>query len=591
MADPTLLSNLDQTVVYQAENGTAYGPSDRISIQIPASPTKAFVPSEAYLSLDFQIDTNADISTTKGMFQLNPFTGIHSVIRDCYIYDGAGREVDSVRNYDVFAEASIPWEAGQDELALKSNQEGICYLSRPNTTPVGFDVENQLKSSYAAELYYQPPLLNQNLAAVGEEEQVEYTIQPRTQRFCFPLNTGLFRSNQVFPAGACNGLRIDLLLQNAQKTLGKIFDCESIAGQWTTASNTFTVAAVDSSQNPSVLDLFRRGIGVGSRIVLTVAAGPAYYNVVITNVVQTSTGVQIITGAGGPAADVAVGGIFIETVSPVSLPSWKITNVQLFVRETEIAPEMSEAMKSGATYQFISHYNVPQSMVAGSFNPTINWNVVPVNQCLSLFACPVDEVQSVWGTETFTSEGEGAPAAFTIPLAYQGVGDCFNQSKWLWSLESSAFQSGGQTATDYQWQIGTELEPSQPDRTLMKEVPQYLNYELKNSLASMGRQVYSFKLHSFDNDGDVNSNQAINDTDIGKKDASNVQHVLKRILYHRQFSLALAPTPSLVLSLIDKPVQLRLGTSTAFEHNHTVHLFVNHYRTAVLNPNGTQVVM
>jgi hypothetical protein len=599
MADPTLLSNLDQTIVYQAENGTAYGAQDRISIQIPPSPTKAFTPSEAYVVCDFQIDTNADISTTKAMFQLNPFTGIHSVIRDQYTYDGAGREVDSVRNYDEFAMATIPYERGQDELALASNQEGITYLSRPNQTPLGFSVENQLKSSYAAELYYQPPLNNTNIVIQEEELPEPYVIAPRTQRFCFPLNTGLWRSNQVFPGGACNGLRLDLLLQSVNKSVGKIYDCASVQGTWKVpvppVNGYIEILAINNTVNPSVLDLFRRGVGVGCRFVLEFDTGlPSVYYFVanITNIVQTPTGVQIYvdTPATGMPADTTV---TIREVAPAQLPSWKITNVQMFVRETEVASEMSEAMKAGATYQFISHYNIPQSMVAGSGNPTVNWNIVPINQCLSLFACPVDEVQRSWGVSTFTSVAGAeplppAPALITV-LDYgadvqQG---CYNQVHYMWSLESSSLRnstdlSGGQKVSNYQWMIGTELEPSQPDATFMKEVPQYLNYELKNSFASMGRQVYSFKLHSFDNDGIDSSNQAV------KLDEAEE---FKTLIYHRQFSLALAPSPNLVLSLIDKPVQLRLGTIQNFSHNHTFHLYVNHYRTAVLNPNGTQIVM
>lgn len=597
MADPTLLSTMDQTIVLQAENGTSFGPSSRISLLVPSS-IKAFVPSETYLTFDFTIDESGVVgnivesggeepvpeltaTSTGAMFQINPFTGVHSLIRDLYLYDNAGRELDSTRNYDVCAMGHIPYSMGDDEMAFSSNQTGAgVWLSRPNSLPEKNNVENQTRSSYAADLYYQPYLQNSSLA----QEAIGDPINVRVQRFTFPLSAlGFFKSNSVFPNISCGGTRLDILLQNKQKSLGKIYDGSTYVGDYVAATQIMSNISITGLQAPSYLDLFRRGLCVGTRVVIQDSAGD-YFQVPIVNISQLAGPPNRVEITLGPSAAVN-GPVRIIDVSPQFLPNWRIDNVQFFVRETMMDASSMSALNGGASYTWISHYNVPQSMTTGSFNPTINWNVLPVNQCLGLVAIPYDEVAGVWGSTTYNG---AAPGNTVInPISYQTYNaDLFggyNQEKYMFALESGAFSPVVQA---YQWQIGTELQPSQADTTIMKEVPQYQIYELKNYFAAMGQSVYSFKLMSFDNDGTEDSFnvQPANAYDTGTAD--------KRILYNRQFTLALAPSPNQVLSLVDKPVQLRLeNTNVAFQHNHTWHLYITHYRTAVLSPNGSSVMI
>lgn len=594
MADPTLLSAMDQTIVLQAENGTSFTPSQRISLLIPSS-IKAFVPSETYMSWDFTIDDSGEVGvleqdgegetdykltndSTGAMFQLNPFTGVHCLIRDLYLYDNSGRELDSTRNYDVNAMAHMPYSQGDDECAFSSNQTGAgVWLSRPNLLPSKNNIENQTRSSYASEIFYEPYLLNSQLAP----ETIGDAINVRTQRFTFPLSAmGFFKSNAVFPNISCGGTRLDILLQNKQKSLGKIYDGSTITGTYVAASSSITFTNVSNLETFSYLDLFRRGLCVGTQVIIKDSADNVF-SVPIIKITQTLA--DSITITFGTSA--AVNGVMtIIDVAPQKLPNWKIDNVQFFVRETMMDASSVSALNAGASYTWISHYNVPQSLVSGSFNPTINWNVLPVNQCLGLVVCPFDEVAGVWGTQTYTGP---APTSVTNNFAYQtfnaGAFGGYNQEKYMFALESGAFN---QKVSAYQWQIGTELQPSQPDTTLMKEVPQYQIYELKNYFNAMGQSVYSFKLMCFDNDGTESNVPAV---PLSAYDPAGV--IDSRILYNRQFTLALAPSPNQVLSLVDKPIQLRLECNSGFSHNHTFQLYITHYRTAVLNPNGSSVSM
>lgn len=595
--DPTLLNNMDQTVVLQSDQ-FQYAPNGRMVIQIPSS-IKKTVWSESYMSLDFLIDDNesgfvgvlkdngeAGISldptaSTGAMFQLNPFTGVHSIFKDVYLRDGAGRELDSSRNYDELAMSKLPYGSGDDELAFKSHQEGITYLSRPNENPPANRVENQSKSSYASELYYQPYILNSQLVYSGANLPAQQ-VPVRTQRFTFPLSAlGIMNSNGVFDNMACNGTKLELLLQSKEKALGKIYDSKTIVGSYNDATFTLTLASIDYVQHPSYLDLFRRGLCVGTQIIVQDSAGD-YFTAQITQlnhtVVMGNDNVNLVLNivSGSPVS----GTMTIVDVAPLRIPNYRITNVQLFVRET-IADESTPA--DTQLFTFVSHYNIPQSMVAGSFNPNISWSIIPVTRCLGLHCVPTDENARIWVSKTYngSTEGNSATNTYSYNSSIANFGG-YNQEKYMANLESTAFS---QKVTAYQWQVGTELHPSQPDNTIMKEVWQYGNYELKNWFNALNSAPFSFKLNSFSNDGVEDNVNAIPSlaytTDADKC----------RILYHRQFNLALAPSPVQVLSLVDKPVQLRIENSSAFTNNHTMNLWVSHYRTALLSPNGSQISM
>jgi hypothetical protein len=566
-SDPTVISAMDATVVLQAENGTSFNAQQRISLLIPPS-IKAFAPSEAYLQFDFTMNTpiataegEGYTSGTDAMFQLNPFIGIHSVIRDCFLYDGNGREIDSTRNYDVNAMCHLPWSLGSDESAIKSSQEGQgVWLSRPNQLPSNMDVENLTKSSYASNLYYNSPNFNGT-----NDFNTDTTLNipsVRVQRFTFPLSAlGFFNSSTVFPNVLCNGLRLDLLLQSQQKSCFPIYGGNGVAieGALDLANTTLTFTAPATRPFPhnSYWDLFFRGLCVGTRIELSDTVSTQTGR--ITSIELNHDGGAVINLV-PDLAPVAVGTYAITRVLPNQFPNWEINNVQMFVRETMMSQASAESLRGGATYTWVSHYNVPQSLPPNAVNPTISWNVLPINQALGLVVAPYDE----------SYNGSSSLNMLNYP---------YGNTKWLFGLETIDVPALTQSTKveGYQWQIGTELQPSQPDLTFYKCVPQYANYEVKNYFNALGKSVYSFQLHSLESDKDLTEGLM---TSVWTP--------------HRQFTLALAPSPSQVLSLVDKPIQLRLSTANgeSLSDQYTFHLFIAHYRTAVLGTEmGTQIQM
>jgi hypothetical protein len=573
---------MDQTIVLQAENGTEFTNQQRISLLVPSS-IKAYTPTEAYLQVDFSMtdpvatfDGEAIGDGTNAMFQLNPFIGIHSVFRDIILYDGNGRELDSTRNSDVCAMAHFPWSCGSDELALKSSQEGIgTWASRPNQLPSNFDPENAMKASYAANLYYNNP----NFDGTTSENTSENTTVPlvRSQRFTFPLNElGFFNSSAVFPNVLCNGQRLDLLLQSLQKSCfpiygGGIQGAVTLNGTNFAVDTTGTLPEVHNSSN----DLFRRGLCVGTVITLNEIGGAGVYSGRITSIALENNGGTTITigqitdDVPSPPADGNYEIVYVGSEShPLRFPSWKINNVQFYVRETLMTQSQIDGLRGGANYTWVSHYNVPQSLAPNSFNPTISWNVLPLNQVLGIVCMPYDE----------TYNGSNSLDMVEYP---------YGLTKWLFDLENMALVPPGYAYQNkiqsYQFQIGTELQPTQPDETIQQIVPQYMNYEVKNYFNALGRSVYNFKIHSLDSDKNLFNPPTA--------PANNLIEG-QRWLPHRQFTLALAPSPSQVLSLVDKPVQLRINTNTSLEHQYTFQLYIAHYRTAILGGDmGTQIMM
>jgi hypothetical protein len=196
-------------VSIQAENGLSYKLGQRINFTIPAS-TGYFMPSETYLRMDVKIQMPNDTAGQMTRLMLDGEIGANVLIRDITIRSGGAQNVllEEIQNANVLTALKYDYECNDNIQQKRALTEGCQFRSQEGRGTMG-SVES-IMNNVRDNQYF------------GHSTALMSNAQYRTVKALLKLPAGIFQNDKVFPLGLTDGLRIEILLEDAPKVFRQL---------------------------------------------------------------------------------------------------------------------------------------------------------------------------------------------------------------------------------------------------------------------------------------------------------------------------------------------------------------------------------
>jgi len=272
-----------------AENGLNFKHGGLVHITVPPT-VKFFQPKESYLEWTVNIDAQPGFPTR---LQLDDKLGSQVCIRDIRVYSGGagGVLLEEIQNYNVLTRIKYDYETDDTIKGKRAMTEGATIHStacRGTRQTFKSDLNNT-----NANPYFQPYTYGLEQSQATKSFETAYNtgdangVNPGQQKVkcLLPLNTGIFSNDKVFPAMLTDGLRLEILLEDAARCvrqldtvnvnrsvrLGPIFhsidgkDGDLTAGtsHWANGAKTTTIYV---KRDNNMVDLSNFPLVVGERV-------------------------------------------------------------------------------------------------------------------------------------------------------------------------------------------------------------------------------------------------------------------------------------------------------------------------------------
>ena len=218
-------------VAIPAEHGLNYSAGQKIEIIVPPT-IKYFQPKESYLRCDIQLKVDSDDPVR---LSLDGETGAQILIRDIRIFSGGSGAVllEELQNYNTLVALQYDYETNDAIKNKRAMTEGSLCWSQENRSTLGCtkSVGNQLRHNP----YTTPYISTSDISNPGDSRartkagdgglnwgatgNVSQGSQYDLAKVLIPLHTGIFQSPKVFPSLLTEGLRIEILLEDASRCL------------------------------------------------------------------------------------------------------------------------------------------------------------------------------------------------------------------------------------------------------------------------------------------------------------------------------------------------------------------------------------
>jgi len=209
-----------------AENGLNFQHGGLVHITVPPT-VKFFQPRESYLEWTVNIDQQPTFPTR---LQLDDKLGGQVCIRDIRIYSGGagGVLLEEIQNYNVLTRIKYDYETDDTIKGKRAMTEGATIHSvacRGTRQTFKSDLNNVNSNPY-----FQPYTYGLEQSQATKSFETAYNtstadgVNPGQQKVkcLLPLNTGIFSNDKVFPAMLTDGLRIEILLEDAARCVRQL---------------------------------------------------------------------------------------------------------------------------------------------------------------------------------------------------------------------------------------------------------------------------------------------------------------------------------------------------------------------------------
>jgi len=473
-------------VSVQAENGLSYDLGQQINFVIP--PTVGFMmPSETYLRMDVRVQGCAPVPIT-----LDGDLGANVLIRDIRVSSGGAQNqiLEEIQNVNVLTALKYDYNTNDTLKQKRSLTEGTVLasnISRPNNGGTSTNMNNIDTNPY----------FDANLSG---DEFTDATY--KTVKALLKLPTGIFQNDKIFPLAMTQGLRIEIILEDANKVFTQIETTlknkrvtsnakfhslngdNSAPDKWeTTKPATFFylqrlngIISVESCPfkkgdkvafvNPKAIDAANPG---DSRIASTSAAGTTV--VTITDVIydqtvggaSAETGLVKISFASTTNAWYAdIGDTFYIYSCKVDednfAPTCSVDNVELQVQQVEMPSgyisKMNSMLKAGGAmnYDFLSFTNYKYSQLKNDRVVNIR---LPIqnSRCKSVLCIPTD------ATPYTTAKNVFSDTTYQVNNLTRDTGDA-NQGYTPNNSTRSGLVGIADHASNYQFIYSGRLNPN-----------------------------------------------------------------------------------------------------------------------------------
>jgi hypothetical protein len=207
-----------------AEHGLDYNAGQKIEIIVPPT-IKYFQPRESYLRFDVQLKVD---STNPVKLSLDGETGAQCLIRDIRIHSGGSGAVllEELQNYNTLVALMYDYETNDAIKNKRAMTEGSLCWSQENRSTLGNTktIMNQTRHSPYTTPYIDQTSANPERTKAGdgalnwgETGNTSQGSQYNLAKVLIPLHTGIFQSPKVYPSLLTEGLRIEIILEDAAR--------------------------------------------------------------------------------------------------------------------------------------------------------------------------------------------------------------------------------------------------------------------------------------------------------------------------------------------------------------------------------------
>ena len=208
-----------------AEHGLDYDAGQVVNITIPAN-VRFIQPKETYLKFDVLLKGG----TAGNRVMLDAECGGQVLIRDIRIYSGGagGSLLEEIQNYNVLTALKYDYENNETIRNKRGLTEGCNDFNseqRGTYLSMKSNLNNVSKNAYSRaytkdELEHDGYFGTATSSPVGTADSTTGLFQGLQKVKCLlPLNTGIFSNDKVFPSLLTEGLRLEILLEQAPRCI------------------------------------------------------------------------------------------------------------------------------------------------------------------------------------------------------------------------------------------------------------------------------------------------------------------------------------------------------------------------------------
>ena len=519
-----------KSVSIPSANGLNYSAGQRIQFQVPST-VEYIQPKECYLSFEVQIKyPNLNPDPTLGVkptrLQLDPVLGGQSLIKEISIMSGGAGSVllEQYENYNVLTYIKYSYSTNDVLRAKRALTEGSTFWSSHNRGTCGTTQSHQA-SIDTNPWFRSAPDQTTALAPAWNDDKLQKV------KCLLPINTGLFQNSKILPVLMLEGLKLDIILEDAVKCVRQLDSARlatrqglkpvfhSINGglgagaaKGVTAKTPFKniFLANDNTLLERVQCPFVPGervnfveLATGTRI--DTDANPF----IIDSVVNGGTGlIELISAANCEAqTDVPIGGLYgvysesIQEQTEAGVQhydcNYVVSNAQLILQQLEMpagyTSKMRSMMKEGGVmnYDFLSSTNYKHSQLSSD---TVTNMRLPLNQsrCKAILSVPTDATtyNSAIALSGGLKESVGSHKTFVYDQA-------FPSADGMWCSDTSGLTGITDSLNNYQYFYDGKLNPSRKVdcvKTSGVSISQQPLIELEKALAQCDLIPYSFRM-------------------------------------------------------------------------------------------------
>ncbi len=200
-------------VSIQAENGLSYELGQQVNFVIPAS-TGFMMPSETYLRMDVRVQTPSG-ATKNPALMLDTELGANVLIRDIRISSGGAQNIllEELQNVNVLSALKYDYETNDNLKKKRAMTEGTVldsHVGRGNQGTTEGGCHNVDSNPYFTK---GTSTGNASTVVDGDYETVKCLLT---------LPTGIFQNDKIFPLQMTEGLRIEIILESANKVFRQL---------------------------------------------------------------------------------------------------------------------------------------------------------------------------------------------------------------------------------------------------------------------------------------------------------------------------------------------------------------------------------
>ncbi len=194
-------------VSVQAENGLSYQLGQQVNFVIPPS-VGFMMPSETYLRMDVRVQLPS--GQTGVPVTLDGDLGANVLIRDIRVSSGGAQNqiLEEIQNVNVLSALKYDYETNDNMRRKRALTEGTILESnkaRPNQGSTTTNMNNLDTNPY----------FDRNGSKLENSDF-------KTVKALLTLPTGIFQNDKIFPLGMTQGLRIEIILEDANKVFRQL---------------------------------------------------------------------------------------------------------------------------------------------------------------------------------------------------------------------------------------------------------------------------------------------------------------------------------------------------------------------------------